>query len=216
MYRMQEIIRNNSNDINSAVHDLASWTAEMTLKEKAGQHKNAVTKQGQLPPIRNKIDISQSIKTAQKTMPNVPELEKFKRDNTAMPDYYKAWDKFGKALDELDEDEVEAATNPTAITVPQPKNAAEMMARTSGAAPNTSIVIKGGLRKPVSVAEEFKQQGNSYFISLEYSKAIDCYNKCLKAIDDFGGDLEIKKLVLSNRAQAYIKLKVYAKAFEDA
>ncbi len=90
-------------------------------------------------------------------MPNVPELDKFKRDNTAMPDYYKAWDKFGKALDELDEDEVEAATNPTAINVPQPKNAAEMMARTSGAAPNTSIVIKGGLRKPVSVAEEFKQ-----------------------------------------------------------
>jgi len=35
----------------------------------------------------------------------VPELEKYKRDNTAMPDYYKAWDKFGKALDdELEED----------------------------------------------------------------------------------------------------------------
>jgi hypothetical protein len=30
----------------------------------------------------------------------VPELDKFKRDNTAMPDYYKAWDKFGKALEE--------------------------------------------------------------------------------------------------------------------
>jgi len=38
--------------------------------------------------------------------PHVPELDKFKRDNTAMPDYYKAWDKFGKALDDLDEDEV--------------------------------------------------------------------------------------------------------------
>jgi tetratricopeptide (TPR) repeat protein len=149
-------------------------------------------------------------------MPNVPELDKFKRDSTAMPDYYKAWDKFGKALDELDEDEVEEAKNPTAVSAPQPQSAAEMMARTSGAAPNTSIVIKGGLRKPVSVAEEFKQQGNSYFVSLEYSKAIDCYNKCLRAIDDYGGDLEIKKLVLSNRAQAYIKLKVYNKAYEDA
>jgi tetratricopeptide (TPR) repeat protein len=27
-------------------------------------------------------------------MPVVEELEQFKRDNSAMPDYYKAWDKF--------------------------------------------------------------------------------------------------------------------------
>lgn len=70
------------------------------------------------------------------------------------------------------------------------------------------------------MAEEFKQQGNSYFISLEYSKAIDCYNKCLKAIEDFpsnpAADKEMSKLVLSNRAQAYIKLKVYQKAYDDA
>lgn len=74
-----------------------------------------------------------------------------------MPDYYKAWDKFGKALDDIDDDEVEQAKNPTAVDVRQPQNAAEMMARTSGAAPNTSIVIKGGLRKQVTMAEEFKQ-----------------------------------------------------------
>jgi len=121
-----------------------------------------------------------------------------------MPDYYKAWDKFGKALDDIDDDEVEAAKNPMPVAAKEPQNAAEMMARTSGAKPNTSIVIKGGLRKPVTMAEEFKSQGNSYFISLEYSKAIDCYNKCLKAIDDFPSnpesDKEMKKLVLSNRA----------------
>ena len=180
-----------------------------------------------MPPIRNKIDIAESIKenqrkkAAQAKTPNVPELDKYKRDNTAMPDYYKAWDKFGKALDDIDEDEVEMAKNPTAVDVKGPANAAEMMARTSGAAPNTSIVIKGGLRKQVTLAEEFKGQGNSYFISLEYSKAIDCYNKCLKAIEDFPGkspeaDRDMKMLVLSNRAQAYIKLKVYNKAYEDA
>lgn len=96
-----------------------------------------------------------------------------------------------------------------------------MMARTSGAKPNTSMVIKGGLRKQVSLADEFKSQGNSYFISLEYSKAIDCYNKCLKAIEDFPSknleaDAEMRKLVLSNRSQAYLKLKVYQKAYDDA
>ena len=37
-------------------------------------------------------------------MPHVPELEKYKRDNTAMPDYYKAWDKFTKKLDDMEDD----------------------------------------------------------------------------------------------------------------
>jgi len=35
---------------------------------------------------------------------SVPELEKFKRDNSAMPDYYKAWDKMGKVLEDEDSD----------------------------------------------------------------------------------------------------------------
>jgi len=97
----------------------------------------------------------------------------------------------------------------------------EMMARTSGAKPNTNIVIKGGLRKQVSISEEFKMQGNSYFLSLEYGKAIDCYNKCVKAIEDFpsknlAADQEMKMVVLSNRAQAYLKLKIHQKAYDDA
>jgi hypothetical protein len=32
-------------------------------------------------------------------------LEKYKRDNTAMPDYYKAWDKLASNIDEEDDDE---------------------------------------------------------------------------------------------------------------
>lgn len=87
----------------------------------------------------------------------MPELDKFKRDSTAMPDYYKAWDKFSKELDDMDDDGVIEAKNPTAEAQKGPASAAEMMARTSGAKPNTTMVIKGGLRKQVSVAEEFKQ-----------------------------------------------------------
>ena len=57
----------------------------------------------------------------------------------------------------------------------------------------------------MSLAEEFKSQGNSYFVSLEYSKSIDCYSKCLIAIEDFPtnnitSDAEMRKLVLSNRS----------------
>ena len=43
-----------------------------------------------------------------------------------MPDYYKAWDKFGKALDEIDDDEVEVAKNPKAVAAKEPTTAAEM------------------------------------------------------------------------------------------
>ena len=50
------------------------------------------------------------------------------------------------------------------------------MKLTSGAKPNTKLVIKGGTMKPNSEAEVLKQQGNSYFVSLEFEKAIDCYS----------------------------------------
>ena len=54
-----------------------------------------------------------------------------------------------------------------------------MMKRTSGARPGTKIVIKGGSVKKNSQADTLKAQGNAFFISLEYEKAIDCYNRCL-------------------------------------
>lgn len=39
MYKLQEQIRNNTNDINSTVSDLVNWTTEITTKEKKGVHK---------------------------------------------------------------------------------------------------------------------------------------------------------------------------------
>lgn len=137
-----------------------------------------------------------------------------------MPDYYKAWDKIAKEAD--DEFEQQNETDVQFKEVQAPTNAAEMMQLTSGAQPNTKIVVKGGLRKELPLAEEFKSQGNSYFVSLEYSKAIDCYTRCIDAIENHSSSkliekpLEMKMLIYSNRAQAYIKLKCYPKAFDDA
>ena len=65
-------------------------------------------------------------------------------------------------------------------------------------------------------------QGNAFFSSLDYAKAIECYSKCLKNIDNpedqtlINNPEEMRKLVLSNRSQAYLKLKAYQKAFDDA
>ena len=123
MYKLQEQIKNNNIDVHSYVSELSEWTNEMNQKDKkipaANKQTQPTTKQSQLPPIRNRIDISESIKQAQKTeiqkkgdQPIVPELEKFKRDNSAMPEYYKAWDKFAKKIDSDEDEANEAATNP--------------------------------------------------------------------------------------------------------
>ena len=115
MFKLQEQIKNNNADIQSAVSDLLDWSSTLNAQEKQGTNKPAQDKatQKKLPPIRNKIDIGESILAAQEAekrrngvkQPDVPELNRFKRDSTAMPDYYKAWDKFGKKLEEMDDDE---------------------------------------------------------------------------------------------------------------
>ncbi len=75
---------------------------------------------------------------------------------------------------------------------------AEMMQRTSGAKPNTKIVIKGGSVQKNSMAEQLKQQGNAYFVSLDYERAIDCYTRCITHIPE--SDHVMRCLVFSNRS----------------
>jgi hypothetical protein len=76
-----------------------------------------------------------------------------------MFDYYKAWDKFAdKAVTDAEkengsDDEAQdfiPATNPKAVEEKAPQSQAEMMKRTSGARPNTKLVIKGGTVKKSS------------------------------------------------------------------
>ena len=89
-----------------------------------------------------------------------------------------------------------------------------MLRLTSGARPNTKMVVRGGTVRHVQEAEILKQQGNSYFVSLDFINAIDCYTRCLDRIPE--NDLEMRKIVLSNRAQSYIKVNKYREAEKDA
>ena len=80
-----------------------------------------------------------------------------------MPDYYSAWDKLAKDIDEEDSDggeevkgDLQAAKNPTWHEEKKPETQAEMLARTRGAKPNTQMVVKGARSKQISIAEEFK------------------------------------------------------------
>jgi len=58
MYKIQDLVRNNTTDMHKAVNDLTSWTTDVTVKEKKGVNKTqAPQSTKQLPPIRNKIDI---------------------------------------------------------------------------------------------------------------------------------------------------------------
>jgi len=122
-----------------------------------------------------------------KDVKKVPKSEaELKRDTTPLIDYYKAWDKFADAElqkedddDENNDGEIIPALNPKPEKERGPMSQAEMMQRTSGAKPNTKIVIKGGTVKKNSMADQLKQQGNAFFMSLEYEKAIDNYSRCL-------------------------------------
>jgi len=81
------------------------------------------------------------------------EAKNLKRDTTPMFNYYKDWDKYAdEALAEFDENEKEEssddderiAKNPKFEEEDAPANQAEMMRLTSGAKPNTKLIIKGG------------------------------------------------------------------------
>lgn len=141
-------------------------------------------------------------------------MEKYRRDNTPMPDYYKAWDKLANDIDNDENVDSNQAKNPK-FKDEGPASQADMMKLTSGAKPNTQMVIKGGTQRLDSEAEELKKQGNSYFVSLEFRKAIDMYTKCLKAITD-KDPKDMRMLVLSNKAQSYLKIKQYNEAERDA
>lgn len=71
-----------------------------------------------------------------------------------MFDYYKNWDKFTKeATEDKEEDEPVdfiPAKQPKPVEEAPPQSQADMMKRTSGARPNTKIVIKGGTIKQSS------------------------------------------------------------------
>merc|ERR1712195_410571 len=158
-----------------------------------------------LPPVRNRgQDIRESLKQpVKKEQGDVPKLAKedeealakARRDGTPMPDYYKAWDKLAAAIDEEEHEAVD--TNKIQMEADRQFSQQEMMQRTSGARPNTEIVVKGARRSRLSIADEFKTQGNSYFVSLEYSKAIECYTRCLMSFDSNKDEPSLKTITLS-------------------
>lgn len=218
MVKLQHVLKNNSTDIQTYVEDLDSWQSEMTKKDKSkdlraqtkGLNAKAAAARASmpLPPIRNKVDIKKHQKktegdifSKEEANKNSEKVNKLKRDITPMFDYYKSWDKFTK--EEVDKEEEPAsdfipAQQATAIEQPAPQSQAEMMKRTSGAKPNTKMVIKGGTIKQSSQADTLKLQGNAFFLSLEYDKAIDCYTRCITHIDESNHSL--LSIVYSNRA----------------
>jgi hypothetical protein len=127
----------------------------------------------------------------------------YKRDVTPMPNYYNKWDSFDpdSVMEDIENEknigfdrtlnktgeEITKSSKSDRIYQPtdydddalteEEKHQIEkdkFLKGTSGARPNTQIVVKGGATpSPFSMIESSKKQGNSYFASLEYEKAID-------------------------------------------
>ena len=114
MFNLQRQIKRNNDDLHGFVDDMNDWQKEMNKREKDIKANKSIQKPAanNLPPIRNKIDIQNSLEEAKqeaakkaaekrakegkKSGPTKEEAEKYKRDNTPMPDYYKNWDKLAK------------------------------------------------------------------------------------------------------------------------
>ena len=135
MFNLQRNIKRNNDDLHGFVDDMNKWQKEMNQKEKDLKAKKGgqkATVSNNLPPIRNKIDIQNSLEEAKreaakkaaekaaqkgKSAPTQEQMEKYKRDNTPMPDYYNNWEKLAKQIDDDDSEEevkggIEAAKNP--------------------------------------------------------------------------------------------------------
>lgn len=222
--QIQHQIRQNSESVQEYVTDLTDWTSQINEKDRdVKQGKGVRTTKKKLPPIRSqklendrvKVNKSASYldtisKKEEKTPVKGEEVkpaegnDKLKRDTTPMPDYYKNWDNFDEkeALKRV-EDEI-AAKIPAeyhGLTEEEikEKEKEKFLKGTSGAKPNTQIVIKGGnAPTPQLNIEHMKKQGNSFFSSLEFEKAIECYTKCLRMNPE---DIKMKVVVYSNRSQ---------------
>ena len=196
-----------------------------------------------MPPIRNRVELDQHKMRKQQAIFDKEDIKKnsdkvkkdkkkgdeedkaknLKRDTTPMFNYYKDWDKFAdEALKELDKDsdsDVDAgdgfipATKPT-FEDEGPLSQAQMLQRTSGAKPNTRVVIKGGTIKKNTLADQLKAEGNALFASLDYERAVEKYTRCIPEVP--ASDHTLRTVVYSNRAQCYIKLKKYENAYADA
>ena len=85
---------------------------------------------------------------------------------------------------------------------------------TSGARPNTKLVIKGGAQPtPITRIQSMKDQGNNYFKTWDYDKAIESYSKWLAMNPD---DIDLKVVLYSNRSQWYLNQKDYESAEKDS
>lgn len=114
--------------------------------------------------------------------------ENLKRDTTPLPSYYKNWDKIdvdaelqkletGESLgfDSTLTTQGEKIEKPHFPNQPQPS-----MALTSGAAPNTKLLVKGGVQlSSVDHVLILKDKGNAHVKLQEYGKAADLYSQAL-------------------------------------
>lgn len=173
---------------------------------------------------------------------NPNDVNDYKRDVTPMPAYYNKWDSynvdegiksvenettigFDKTLSKNGDEITKKASDskmykPTEYDddlTPEERKKLEtekFLKGTSGARPNTQIVVKGGaMPTPMSEIEYVKNQGNSHFKTCDYEKAATSYTKCLEMNP---GDKNLKVTLYSNRAQCNLNLKDYLSAQKDA
>lgn len=173
--------------------DLKSWVSDVKVTERnLSGADDIVSAEDSLPPVRGS---SANIPTG-KTKPSSNDTSK--KSKRVKPRDYREWDKLDvdAELNKVDENKHQVVQDKTLMNSKQTTNVSETVETTG---------LSAELRQ--LKAEREKDKGNEAFRAGDYDEALVYYSRSISLVETVAAR--------NNRAQTYLKLKDFNKAFDD-
>lgn len=204
IYEVQKQIRENQLTLTQYMKDLSAWEKDisekdMLLERETKSYNSTAPKSIEVKPNNVKVSKNKQIK------------DNLKRDGTSLRNYYDNWNQFD-VDEELDSIELKDEKN-----IIKPSQLYFNKKTNNDVAPNANISIvstsnREELKNDNYNAELIKREGTAYFKIKNYNKAIELFTQGLEytEIND-----DIKLAILNNRANSYLKQKLYSDSLLD-
>eukprot|EP00753_Platysulcus_tardus_P011855 PLAT3317.34.p2 GENE.PLAT3317.34~~PLAT3317.34.p2 ORF type:complete len:585 (-),score=233.52 PLAT3317.34:43-1770(-) len=203
---VQMQIRRNAREVADYMESLRDWTKDISVKDEA-LRSTAPRKPTHAVPVRGGLTVKAAPSPAALPVPE-SELAAAPDDSGSAADHtydrgYARWESMDvdAMLDAVDEEEAK----PAAAAAPAKKGGRKSRKKKKRVVEAAAAESKD---TAVSLEEEMRQEGNKHFRRGEFAAAVKSYTRCI-------GLNPNNHLALSNRAQAYLKLKQWTKAEAD-